>query len=331
MNTRGDSEFDLGDDQFRDADISSLLNRVGGDAPSLAPAHQLVLVRVRTIRRRRTMAASVGAMVAIVAVGAVVVRGSSTSNNRDGIALDPRSSIVTTPDGAVVTNPDGSPVTVIGSPDTTIDGSTDNSSTDNSSTDDGSTTSAPSGETPGQTSTPLSPVIPIETNPGDNNPTEIPGTSTVPSTPSPTTTGAPKPSVPTTTAPSIPNTTPVTTAPTSPPPTTFPEREIAHTCAGGSVSVRLNGFGIFLRAIDPASGYVIQSQSRSTQEIRVVFQSGNGKSRVRWQLRLSRSGTTSCTKLSSDSGEEESESKSDDESSSSPTENADNNGDRADD
>ena len=68
MNTRGDSGFEIGDDEFRDHEISSLLNQVGGDAPAVGPAHQMVLGRVRTIRRRRTVASSVGALVAVLAV-----------------------------------------------------------------------------------------------------------------------------------------------------------------------------------------------------------------------------------------------------------------------
>ncbi len=126
MNTRGDSGFEFGDDEFRDHEISSLLNQVGGDAPAVGPAHQMVLGRVRTIRRRRTVASSVGALVAVLAVGTVVIRSSNANSGRDGVALDPRSSIVTTPDGSTVTTPDGTPVTVIIQPDTTsIDPSND--------------------------------------------------------------------------------------------------------------------------------------------------------------------------------------------------------------
>ncbi|NDE80035.1 MAG: hypothetical protein EB037_03800, partial [Actinobacteria bacterium] len=106
MNTRGDSGFEIGDDEFRDHEISSLLNQVGGDAPAVGPAHQMVLGRVRTIRRRRTVASSVGALVAVLAVGTAVIRSSNANSGRDGVALDPRSSIVTTPDGSTVTTPD---------------------------------------------------------------------------------------------------------------------------------------------------------------------------------------------------------------------------------
>ena len=327
MNARGDSGFDIGDDEFRDAEISSLLNQVGGDAPAVGPAHQMVLGRVRTIRRRRTVASSVGALVAVLAVGAVVIGSSNANSGRDGIALDPRSSIVTTPDGSTVTTPDGSPVTVIIQPDTT--------SLDPS--DDTPSSSTPISSTPGKETTPPNSGVPVSSTPGVNNPTEIPDDSTPSSSTlpvAPTTTVPTKPSTPTTSAPVVApptSTVPPTTKPVVTPPTTTPEREIVQRCAGGAVTARLNAFGVFVKTLSPADGFNIESQNRSTEEIRITFQRGNGKSKVSWQVRIDRSGSASCRNTTGEDTEADSESESDEESGSSPDEATNNNGGRADD
>jgi hypothetical protein len=319
MNTRGDSGFEIGDDEFRDHEISSLLNQVGGDAPAVGPAHQMVLGRVRTIRRRRTVASSVGALVAVLAVGTVVIRSSNANSGRDGVALDPRSSIVTTPDGSTVTTPDGTPVTVIIQPDTTsIDPSNDtpSSSTTPSSIPNKDTNPPTSGD-------------PVSSTPGVNNPTEIPEDPTSPTSSlpvTPVTTAPTKPSTPTTSAPVI---APPTTKPVVTPPTTTPEREIVQRCAGGAVTARLNAFGVFVKTFAPADGFSVESQDRSTEEIRITFQRGNGKSKVRWQVRIDRSGSASCRNTTGEDTEADSESESDEESSSSPDESTNNNGDRA--
>ena len=354
MNTRGDSGFEIGDDEFRDHEISSLLNQVGGDAPAVGPAHQMVLGRVRTIRRRRTVASSVGALVAVLAVGTVVIRSSNANSGRDGVALDPRSSIVTTPDGSTVTTPDGTPVTVIIQPDTTsIDPS-----------DDTPSSSTPISSTPGKETTPPNSGVPVSSTPGVNNPTEIPEDPSAPSSSlpvSPITTVPTKPSTPTTSAPVVapptstvppttkpvvtpppstpvvtpPTTTPVvappTTKPVVTPPTTTPEREIVQRCAGGAVTARLNAFGVFVKTLAPADGFSVESQDRSTEEIRITFQRGNGKSKVRWQVRIDRSGSASCRNTTGEDTEADSESESDEESSSAPDEATNNNGGRADD
>jgi len=336
MNTRGDSGFEFGDDEFRDHEISSLLNQVGGDAPAVGPAHQMVLGRVRTIRRRRTVASSVGALVAVLAVGTVVIRSSNANSGRDGVALDPRSSIVTTPDGSTVTTPDGTPVTVIIQPDTTsIDPSNDtpSSSTTPSSIPNKDTNPPTSGD-------------PVSSTPGVNNPTEIPEDPTAPTSSlpvTPVTTAPTKPSTPTTSAPVVapptstippttkPVVTPPTTTPVVTPPTTTPEREIVQRCAGGAVTARLNAFGVFVKTLSPADGFNIESQNRSTEEIRITFQRGNGKSKVRWQVRIDRSGSASCRNTTGEDTEADSESESDEESGSSPDEATNNNGGRADD
>ena len=344
MNTRGDSGFEIGDDEFRDHEISSLLNQVGGDAPAVGPAHQMVLGRVRTIRRRRTVASSVGALVAVLAVGTAVIRSSNANSGRDGVALDPRSSIVTTPDGSTVTTPDGTPVTVIIQPDTTsIDPS-----------DDTPSSSTPTSSTPGKETTPPNSGVPVSSTPGVNNPTEIPEDPTAPSSSlpvTPVTTAPTKPSTPTTSAPVVapptstippttkpvvtpPTTTPVvappTTKPVVTPPTTTPEREIVQRCAGGAVTARLNAFGVFVKTFAPADGFSVEErQYRSTEEIRITFQRGNGKSKVRWQVRIDRSGSASCRNTTGEDTEADSESESDEESSSSPDESTNNNGDRA--
>lgn len=220
------------DDEFRDPDISALLGRVGGDAPATGPAYQQVIGRVRTIRRRRTIATAVGASICVLAVGALVLQNSSRQTDR--VALEPGSAVLTTPDGAKVTTPDGVVVTVITEPDdaptTTTNSDVVVTPTVTNPSNTGTTNpSVPSGAT---TTTPTSNTSPTGTNrpTGENDPT-----TTVPS--APTTTKAP--STPTTTkAPSAPTTTkapivaptttkapvvaPTTTNPPSAPTTTRP-------------------------------------------------------------------------------------------------------------
>ncbi|MFN5604253.1 MAG: hypothetical protein ACK49V_06855, partial [Actinomycetes bacterium] len=61
------------DDDFRDSEISSLLGRVGGDAPASNVAYQQVLGRVHRVRQRRAIATTLGAAVMVVGIGTVVI------------------------------------------------------------------------------------------------------------------------------------------------------------------------------------------------------------------------------------------------------------------
>jgi hypothetical protein len=97
------------------------------------------------------------------------------------------------------------------------------------------------------------------------------------------------------------------------------------------VTARLNAFGVFVKTLAAADGFSIESQGRSTEEIRITFQRGNGKSKVRWQVRIDRSGSASCRNTTGEDTEADSESESDEESGSSPDEATNNNGGRADD
>ena len=246
------------DDEFRDPDISALLGRVGGDAPATGPAYQQVIGRVRTIRRRRTIATAVGASVCVLAVGALVLQNSSRQTDR--VALEPGSAVLTTPDGAKVTTPDGVVVTVItepnDAPSTTTNSDVVVTPTVTNPSNTGTTNpSVPSGAT---TTTPTSNTSPTGTNrpTGENDPTttvpSTPTTTKVPSTP--TTTKAPvvaptttnPPSAPTTTRPpSIPSTSmPRPTVPVVPTIPPLPP-SITLACGAGGIKVDITN-GLFV-------------------------------------------------------------------------------------
>jgi hypothetical protein len=199
------------DDEFRDPDISALLGRVGGDAPATGQAYQQVIGRVRTIRRRRTIATAVGASVCVLAVGALVLQNSSRQTDR--VALEPGSAVLTTPDGAKVTTPDGVVVTVITQPDDAPTTTTNSDVVVTPTVTNPSNTGTTNPSVPGgaSTTTPTNNTSPSGTNrpTGENDPT-----TTVPS--APTTTKAPV-VAPTTKAPVV---APTTKAPVVAPTTT---------------------------------------------------------------------------------------------------------------
>ncbi|MFM8564412.1 MAG: hypothetical protein ACKOCE_11075 [Acidimicrobiia bacterium] len=287
-----------GDDDFRDSEISALLDRLGGDAPATGPAYQHVLGRVRTIRRRRAIATSIGASVCVLAAGALVVRNSARPD--DGLSLAPGAAVVTTPDGAVVTTPDGAVVTVITAPETTrppsdssVPGNT-NPSTGPVSTDPSipvvSTTQPTEGSAPNGTNRPT----------GENE--------------TPTTT---RPAPPTTSVPAA----PPTTKPETPPKPNLVRR----ACGAGLVRVEIANQSFVTSTLETVvvPGFNIKKVKASSKSIEVQFTSGKGK-------------VTSTLKLSIDKGtvKDECEVENANEKSADDTDGADgtdNNGDRVDD
>ena len=68
-------------DEFRDSDISSLLNQVAGSSPDTMAAHSAVLGKVRRVRQRRMATVGAAAVVMVVSGAVAMVQN---SQNRDG-------------------------------------------------------------------------------------------------------------------------------------------------------------------------------------------------------------------------------------------------------
>lgn len=277
--------MDRMDDEFRDSDISSLLGRVGGDAPATNVAYQEVLGRVRRVRQRRTIAATLGATVAIVGIGAVVIQ--SGSRDSDRIALDPRSAVVTTPDGSMVTTPDGVVVTVITQPD-------DSTTVPSKPGDSSAPTSDPNPSTPTNavTSTPTNSVSPG----GVNRPTGSDDTTTTlaPTTTKPTPSTAPStskptmPSVPVTTRPTTPGTTPVVTRPSVPPSAPPTVDTITRACGAGAIKVDVVNKAFVVGSVQTVvlPGFQATITSAKETSIEARFTSAQGRVTATLKVRI---------------------------------------------
>jgi hypothetical protein len=283
--------MDRMDDEFRDSDISSLLGRVGGDAPATNVAYQEVLGRVRRVRQRRTIAATLGATVAIVGIGAVVIQ--SGSRDSDRIALDPRSAVVTTPDGSMVTTPDGVVVTVITQPDdsTTVPSKPGDSSAPtsdpNPSTPTNAVTSTPTNSvSPGGVNRPTgsddttTTLAPTTTKP---TPTTSPAPSTAPSTSKPT-----MPSVPVTTRPTTPGTTPVVTRPSVPPSAPPTVDTITRACGAGAIKVDVVNKAFVVGSVQTVvlPGFQATITSAKETSIEARFTSAQGRVTATLKVRI---------------------------------------------
>ena len=231
-------------DEFRDSDISSLLNQVAGSSPDTMAAHSAVLGKVRRVRQRRMATVGAAAVVMVVSGAVAMVQN---SQNRDG-----GSNI------AVPLSPDDSePIGVS----TTID----NQATINTQTTTipadvqvPITTQGPSVTTEPMntpvTSTTIGMPVVIAPNsiPSTNTPSSSPETTRPPATTRP----------PSTTAPS-------TQVPPSPPVTT-PDIK-TWTCRGGSVKYQLTSSGLVLVESKPAIGFRISESQARGNEITVKF------------------------------------------------------------
>jgi len=308
------------DDEFRDSEISSLLGRVGGDAPASNVAYQQVLGRVHRVRQRRAIATTLGAAVMVVGIGTVVIQGSSRGSDR--IALDPRAAVVTTPDGATVTTPDGVVVTVITEPDgtTTVplapgggtaptsdngsnpgDSIPDDSSGPSSSTPSGNTTpngtNRPAGSADQTTTTPVAPITtpaPVSTKPAPVStpaptttkpapPTTKPVSPSIPNTTKPST-----PGVPAITRPSVPVTPPVTTPPSTPPAVTT----ITRACGAGAIKVEVANKSFVVASLQTVvlPGFQATIASAKESSIEVRFSSPQGRVTATLKVRVTGAG-----------------------------------------
>ena len=268
------SPMDPMDDDFRDSEISSLLGRVGGDAPATNAAYREVLGRVRHVRRRRAIVTTVGAAVMIVAVGTTVIQSSSRQSDR--IALEPGAAVVTTPDGSAVTTPDGVVVTVITEPSdgttvpglpgtTSIPGANNITTTPTS----GSNPSSPGNSIGPSTTSPMGNTVPN----GTNRPTG--STDETSTTPAPTTT---KPA-PNTTVPAPTTTKPVTARPTTPPTTAPTDPNRTFYCGPGAVKIDIIDDSFVVASLRTAvvSGYNASVKSVKSKSIEVEFAPLKGK------------------------------------------------------
>lgn len=277
------------DDDFRDSEISSLLGRVGGDAPATDTAYRDVLHRVRRVRRRRTIVTTLGAGILIVAVGTLVVQSSSRRSDR--VALEPRSAVVTTPDGSVVTTPDGVAVTVIIEPnDTTTPTTPGSDDVPGSGGNPGNSAPGSNSTTPSDpgTSDPSDSSVPSGTNrpTGSTDDTTTPAPTTPATT---TTTTTTKPSLPPTTKPVVPSV-PVTARPTTPTPTTAPRFDnVTYACGAGAIDVDVvnNSFVVGSLTTRVLPGFNASIKSVKAKSIEIEFTSARGKTVATLKMRIS--------------------------------------------
>jgi len=245
-------------DEFRDSDISSLLNQVAGSSPDTMAAHSAVLGKVRRVRQRRMATVGAAAVVMVVSGAVAMVQN---SQNRD------RGSNI-----AVPLSPDNSePIDV--STTTDIDVTTTISN---------------------QTTTIPADVQELITSQGPSvttEPTNTPVTSTTIGMPVVT---APN-SIPTPTT-QAPTTPPKTTpSPSTSPPTVIPELK-TWSCGGGEVDYRVTSSGLVLIDARPASGFKVFEKKVKDDEITVKFipNAKNDERKSSLKIKKSRIISTSC-------------------------------------
>ena len=257
-------------DEFRDSDISSLLNQVAGSSPDTMAAHSAVLGKVRRVRQRRMATVGAAAVVMVVSGAVAMVQN---SQNRDG-----GSNI------AVPLSPDDSePIGVSTTTDIDVSTTIGNQTTvNNQTTIDNQTTTIPA-----DVQAPITSQGPSVTT----EPTNTPVTST--------TIGMPVVTVPN----SIP--TPTTQAPTSPPkttpsPSTSPPSVIPElktwSCGGGEVDYRVTSSGLVLIDARPAAGFKVFEKKAKGDEITVKFipNAKNDERTSSLKIKKSRIISTSC-------------------------------------
>jgi hypothetical protein len=266
-------------DEFRDSDISSLLNQVAGSSPDTMAAHSVVLGKVRRVRQRRMATVGAAAVVMVISGAVAMVQN---SQNRDGGS---NIAVPLSPDDSepvkVATNDDPLSTT------TTIDraGSIDPTITD-PPVETPSTQPLSNTTMPGNTDIATT-AVPTNTQ----APTNSIATSTfVPTTPAPLNTA------PTTRAPS----TPTTQAPISLPPVTVPPVSVPEiktwSCGGGEVDYRVTSSGLVLIDTRPAAGFTASEKKAKGDEITVKFipNAKNDERKSSLKIKKSRIVSTSC-------------------------------------
>jgi hypothetical protein len=231
-------------DEFRDSDISSLLNQFAGSSPDTMAAHSAVLGKVRRVRQRRMATVGAAAVVMVVSGAVAIVQN---SQNRDG-GLNI----------AVPLSPDDSePIGVS----TTIDNqATINTQTTTIPADvqvpitpQGPSVTTEPMNTPVTSTTIETPEVSVPNSiPSTNTPSSSPETTRPPTTTRPPSTTAPSPQVPTS------------------PPVTTPDIK-TWTCRGGSVKYQMTSSGLVLLESKPAVGFRISESQARGNEITMKF------------------------------------------------------------
>ena len=231
-------------DEFRDSDISSLLNQVAGSSPDTMAAHSAVLGKVRRVRQRRM--ATVGAAAVVMVVSGAVAMVQNSQNRDGGLNI------------AVPLSPDDSePIGVS----TTIDNqATINTQTTTIPADvqvpitpQGPSVTTEPMNTPVTSTTIETPVVTVPNSiPSTNTPSSSPETTRPPTTTRPPSTTAPSPQVPTS------------------PPVTTPDIK-TWTCRGGSVKYQMTSSGLVLLESKPAVGFRISESQAKGNEITMKF------------------------------------------------------------
>jgi len=234
------SEFEPFDDQLGEA----LRRRAGDSAMSTAAAHDAVLSRAGTIRRRRAAIGGAGAMAVLLLGGiALLPRGNDEIGPLDDGEVLPTFEQVTT------TEPDSDESDESGAAPDTVD------------------LTIPDVDTTPPTSidlsVPTSKSVPITNSVPTSN--SVPITNSVPTSNSVATTdSAATSSTPDTTAPE-PTLAPFTTT---------------YQSVGGSITVNWNGSTLTLQAVSPASGFVGEVEESSATRVRVRFEGADADSRI---------------------------------------------------
>ena len=247
-------------DEFDDELRHALWAR-SGDAVGTTSAHEAVVGRAATIRRRRAVTAGSGALL-VLALGALALVP------RDGDDRIAPADDVTLPsvDTTDVDEDAGAAL-----PTTTVD-------TDEDST---GTTAAPTSTTVASGSTILGGGAVTTTDAGAAAPTTDAGGTPPPAvapTVSTTVTTATTQVAPTTTA------APTTVATTSPTtttasPTGTPPFTKTYPSSGGSITVDWNGASLSLLSVEPAAGYAAEIEDQTSSRIRVRFR-GDDDARI---------------------------------------------------
>jgi len=274
-------------DEFRDSDISSLLNQVAGSSPDTMAAHSAVLGKVRRVRQRRMATVGAAAVVMVVSGAVAMVQNSQNRDRGSNIAV-PLSPDNSGPiDGSTSTDIDVT--TTISNQTTTIPA--DVQVPINSQGP--SVTTIPT-NTPAASTTIGTPVVTVPNSiPSTNAPSGSPVTTRPPTTTRPPSTLVPITPAPSTQAPTTPPKT--TPSPTTSPPTIIPELK-TWSCGGGEVDYRVTSSGLVLIDARPAAGFTASEKKAKGDEITVKFipNAKNDGRKSSLKIKKSRIVSTSC-------------------------------------
>jgi len=274
-------------DEFRDSDISSLLNQVAGSSPDTMAAHSAVLGKVRRVRQRRMATVGAAAVVMVVSGAVAMVQNSQNRDRGSNIAvpLSPDNSepidVSTTTDIDVTTTISNQTTTIPADVQVPIN------------SQGPSVTTIPT-NTPAASTTIGTPVVTVPNSiPSTNAPSGSPVTTRPPTTTRPPSTLVPVTPAPSTQAPTTPPKT--TPSPTTSPPTIIPELK-TWSCGGGEVDYRVTSSGLVLIDARPAAGFKVSEKKARGDEITVKFIPNikNEERQSALKIRNSRIVSTSC-------------------------------------